>query len=89
MHVTAGSERAAQRLDTVLYELAAACRLVSEGLRPLLPDAAERIAAALGASPASCWGRGLEWGGLQPGRPVARLFPLFPRRDAREPPSAP
>jgi methionyl-tRNA synthetase len=81
----AGSDSAARRLDTVLCELAEVCRLVAEGLRPLLPDTAERIAAALGLSLTTSWNRGLEWGGLQPGQRVGRPAPLFPRRDLGAP----
>jgi methionyl-tRNA synthetase len=76
-----GDTVAARRLDAVLYDLAEACRVVAEGLRPLLPETSERIAAALGASLAPGWIRGLEWGGLQSGRPVSRPEPLFPRPD--------
>ena len=75
----AGNASAARRLDTVLYELAEACRLVAEGLRPLLPATAERIAGALGTPLAASWIRGLEWGGLRPGRPTGRPTVLFPR----------
>jgi methionyl-tRNA synthetase len=77
----AGSPSAARRLDTVLYELAEACRLVAEGLRPLLPDTAERIAGALGTSLAASWSRGLERGGVRPGRLAGRPTVLFPRSD--------
>src|SRR5262245_36984569 len=72
---------AARRLDTVLYELGEVCRLVAEGLRPLLPDAAGGIATALGVSLATSWTDGLEWGRLRPGQPVGRPGRLFPRPD--------
>ena len=65
-----GATDAARRLDAALYDLAEACRVIGQALRPLLPETAERIAAALGVPFAHCWTRGLEWGGLQPGRPV-------------------
>src|SRR5262245_38318075 len=78
---SAGSAEATGRLNTVLYELTEACRLVAEGLRPLLPDTAERIAEALGLSLATCWTEGLEWGGLRPGQPVGKSRQLFPRPD--------
>jgi methionyl-tRNA synthetase len=76
-----GDTGAARRLDAVLYDLAEACRVVAEGLRPLLPETAERIAAALGVPLATCWTRGLEWGGLRRGQLVDRPAPLFPRPD--------
>jgi methionyl-tRNA synthetase len=77
----AGSDSAARRLDAVLYELTETGRLVAEGLRPLLPDTAGRIAAALGLPLAVSWARGLEWGGARPGQPVGRPTVLFPRPD--------
>jgi methionyl-tRNA synthetase len=77
----AGDMGAARRLDTVLYELAEVCRLVAEGLRPLLPDTAERIARVLGMPLAASWTLGLEWGGARPGQRVGRPTPLFPRPD--------
>jgi methionyl-tRNA synthetase len=76
-----GDTGAARQLDMVLYDLGEACRLVAEGLRPLLPETAGRIGAALGVSLAPDWGRGLEWGGLRPGQPIGRPAPLFPRSD--------
>jgi methionyl-tRNA synthetase len=63
----------------VLHELAEICRLVAEGLRPLLPGTAQRIADALGLSPAASWTRGLEWGGVVPGQRIGRPASLFPR----------
>jgi methionyl-tRNA synthetase len=76
-----GDVGAARRLDSVLYDLAEACRVVAEGLRPLLPETANRIATMLGAPLAACWAQGLAWGGLRPGRPVERPVSLFPRPD--------
>jgi methionyl-tRNA synthetase len=74
----AGTRR---RLDTVLYELAETCRLVAEGLRPLLPETAGRIAAALGLALETSWAHGLGWGGAWSRRPVASIL-LFPRPGA-------
>lgn len=77
----AGHADASRRLDTVLYELAEVCRLIAEGLRPLLPDTAGRIASTLGLPLATSWTRGFEWGGLRPGQPIGRPVRLFPRPD--------
>jgi methionyl-tRNA synthetase len=77
----AGRAAPARRLSTALYELAEVCRLVAEALRPLLPETAERIAAALGVTLDASWARGLAWGRLRPGQPVGRPTPLFPRPD--------
>jgi methionyl-tRNA synthetase len=77
----AGDADAARRLDAALYDLAEACRVVAESLRPLLPGTAERIAATLGVPFADDWSRGLEWGGIESGRAVGQGRPLFPRAD--------
>src|SRR5262249_31176189 len=77
----AGSAEASRRLNAVLYELTEVCRLVAEGLRPFLPDTAERIATALNMSLATSWTDGLGWGGVRPGRPAVRPAPLFLRPD--------
>lgn len=76
-----GDSRASQQLDSLLYGLAEALRLVAEALRPLLPDTAERIAAQLGADQRHDWRARLRWGGLRPGTEVRRAEMLFPRLD--------
>ncbi len=75
----AGDSSATRRLDTTLYELTEACRLVAEALRPLLPETAGRMAAALGVALAPSWERGLEWGGVRPGHSIGGSISLFPR----------
>jgi methionyl-tRNA synthetase len=74
-----GDAASARRLDATLWELAEALRIVAEALRPLLPDAATRMAAQLGVTPAARWTDALRWGGLHPGTRVAAPAPLFPR----------
>jgi methionyl-tRNA synthetase len=75
----AGDAGAARRLDTTLYELTETCRLIAEALRPLLPETAGRIAAALGLALEPSWKRGLEWGGVRPRHAVGGPIRLFPR----------
>ena len=67
-------------LDATLWELTEALRVVGEALRPLLPQAAERIAVQLGLTPASRWSDALRWGGLPAGTRSAAPQALFPRR---------
>jgi len=76
-----GDAASARRLDATLWELAEALRIVAEALRPLLPDAAARMAAQLGVTPAARWTDALRWGGLRPGTRAAAPTPLFPRRE--------
>jgi len=70
------------RLDTVLYHLVEALRICSVQFAPLLPDAAERIARAVGAgSPDGT----VRFGVTPPGRRVRTGDPLFPRKRLARP----
>jgi methionyl-tRNA synthetase len=75
-----GNGHAGRRLDTTLWELTEALRVVAEALRPLLPDAAKRIATQLGLPLAPDWSQALRWGALPAGTRVAAPQALFPRR---------
>jgi methionyl-tRNA synthetase len=75
----AADPAATDRLDAVLANLAEACRIIAEALRPFLPATAERIAAGLGTSLGDDWLVGLTWGQTLNGRTVARPQPIFPR----------
>jgi len=75
-----GDEAAGDRLDTTLYTLAEALRLLSYHLAPFLPSTSERIAAQLGiAAEAGAPSEAAAWGGLTPGVRVAAPQPIFPR----------
>lgn len=79
----AGDEAAAQALDTTLYTLAEALRLVAEALRPFLPRTAARMAEQLGIElAASGWVDALSWGRLAPGTRTGKPQPIFPRLEA-------
>ena len=77
-----GDVEAGRRLDATLWELTEILRVVAEALRPLLPQAAERIALQLGLTPASSWRDALRWGGVPAGTRAAAPQALFPRRQA-------
>jgi methionyl-tRNA synthetase len=77
-----GDVEAGRRLDATLWELTEILRVVAEALRPLLPQAAERIALQLGLTPASSWRDALHWGGMPAGTRAAAPQALFPRRQA-------
>jgi methionyl-tRNA synthetase len=81
----AGDEAARLRLDTALYTLAEAARLIGALLEPLLPDTSRRIREQLGddSEPVGLWEERLEYGKLEAGRRVDKATPLFPRLDAR------
>jgi methionyl-tRNA synthetase len=66
------------RLDTVLYTLAEAERLIAIGLSAFLPTTSERMLAQLGTTASET-----TWGGLVPGtRVTPQPEPLFPRIEA-------
>jgi methionyl-tRNA synthetase len=69
----------AARLDTTLWSLAEAVRVVGEALRPFLPATAEAVLGQLGDRPRGDWLAGLAWGGLAAGTRVGPARALFPR----------
>jgi methionyl-tRNA synthetase len=76
-------ESQAERLDTVLYGLAEGLRVVSVLLLPFIPEAAEKLLAALGASDLTL--EGARFGSQGGGATLGELGQLFPRV---EPPEA-
>ena len=77
----------AERLNTVLYFLAESLRLVALVLRPVMPDAARKMAAALGMEQImteSVLERDGLWGGVAPGLKVQKGPQLFPRLDKKK-----
>lgn len=75
----------AARLDTVLYSLVEACRVLAVLLWPVIPGTATRIYAQLGLAGAPDQWTASAWGGLSEGHEVGEPEPLFPRRDAPKP----
>jgi methionyl-tRNA synthetase len=77
----AGDSEASDKLDTALYHLAETLRLVGEAVRPFLPDTAERIVSALGATGRDRgWLESLEWGAGGSGQAIAPAGKLlFPK----------
>ena len=77
----------AGRLHTVLYHLAEGLRLIALVLRPVMPQAAEKMATALGmademrTATLETAGR---WGGMVAGTAVDRGPQLFPRLDKKK-----
>jgi len=79
----AKEEGKTERLSRMLYASAEGTRIAAAALAPVLPTAAPRALAALGANP----GDGpntLAWGGLPAGRPLSAAEPLFPRVDPKK-----
>jgi methionyl-tRNA synthetase len=72
----------AQRLDTVLYNLAEALRLTAVLIAPVMPTAAKRMWEQIGAPGAPSdppFADQTKWGGLQPGTIMNKGGALFPR----------
>ncbi len=80
-----GDAEADTRLDSVLYNLAEALRLLAVHLTPFLPATATALAAQLGLNdaPALPYAAATRWGGLPPGTTVGPAQPLFPRLEAK------
>jgi len=76
-----GDESSAQRLDTVLYNLAEAVRLLAVYLAPFLPATAVGMLAQLGQDVAvlDLYEENRKWGLTPPGTRVGTPTPLFPR----------
>ncbi len=73
-----------KRLDTVLYFLAESLRLIALVVRPVMPRAADKMAAALGLKEAmvtATLATAGRWGVLEPGTGVTKGPQLFPRLD--------
>jgi methionyl-tRNA synthetase len=72
------------RLDTVLYNLAESCRLISIPLTPFIPATAEKIQTQLGLSGKQFSLKDAEqWGALPAGTQLGELFALFPRAERK------
>jgi methionyl-tRNA synthetase len=71
-------------LDAFLYALLEEVRLVAVLVSPVIPRAAARILSMLGLEGASLGPVDLAWGRLDPGHPIGRIEPLFPRIDTRK-----
>jgi methionyl-tRNA synthetase len=68
----------ARRLDTALYTLADAVRALGVMLHPYIPDASDKILAAVGEPGETGWERAA-LGLTAPGTSVEQPPPLFPR----------
>ncbi len=79
-------ELATIRLDTVLYTLAEALRLVAELLTPFLPETAAKIAAQLGTplDTSAKWATVTRWGRLPTGTRTQPGPVLFRKREAQD-----
>jgi methionyl-tRNA synthetase len=81
----AKAEKDRPRLGTVLYQTLESLRLIALFLVAFLPSTSEKMWSHLGMEE-NLWEQNLKengkWGGLKPGKKVAKPSPLFPRLDA-------
>jgi len=68
-----------EELDAFLYRLLESVRLVAVLASPVMPRAAARILGMLGIGEREPGHDDMEWGRLEPGRPLGEVTPLFPR----------
>ena len=75
---------AGKRLDAVLYHLCEVCRVLAEGLEPVIPETARALRQKLGQplEPTTPLRDRVQWGRLEPGTPVEKGEHLFPPIDA-------
>jgi len=71
-------------LDSFLYRLLEEIRLIAVLASPVIPRAAGRICRMLGLEPRALSRTDLDWGQLEPGRPLGVIEPLFPRLEKKE-----
>ncbi len=69
----------AEDLDAILYHLAETLRILAILLTPIVPTAAEKIAAQLAIDPANLTFAHTPWGGLPDGHTLGTPTPVFPR----------
>jgi methionyl-tRNA synthetase len=72
-----------KQLEAFLYRLVEGVRVVAILVSPVMPAAARRINAMLGLGEHDPGPRDLAWGRLEPGTPLGRIEPLFPRVDKK------
>lgn len=71
------------RLGTVMYNLLEAMRLIALLVTPFMPETGAKMLTILGQNPELTDLVGQDgWGGLQPGTPIQKADPLFPRIEA-------
>ena len=83
----AKDEAQVKRLNTVLYSLAEALRIITLVLRPIMPDATEKMAAALGLGEAlqkAILPEAGKWGGSEVGTAISSPKQLFPRIEKKK-----
>jgi methionyl-tRNA synthetase len=72
------------RVGTILYSASEALRISSVLLHPVMPERMEELWNQLGWKPSDRLGDSLIWGVLEPGLPVRKGKPLFPKLDLQQ-----
>ncbi|SHK46992.1 methionine--tRNA ligase [Paramaledivibacter caminithermalis] len=84
--ILAKNEKNKDKLDTVLYNLAEAIRIISILIQPFMDNTARKIWIQLGIDegPSTSWEASKEFGKLETGIKVHKQPPLFPRIDVKK-----
>jgi len=73
-----------ERLNSVLYTLIEGLRLISFLLRPIMPDASQKMIDLLNFKEELPWDEAVKWGQIKPGIKLQKPISLFPRRKILE-----
>ena len=73
-----------ERLNSVLYTLIEGLRLIAFFLKPIMPDASQKMIDLLNFKEELPWDEAVKWGQIKPGIKLQKPISLFPRRKILE-----
>ncbi|HDD35237.1 MAG TPA: methionine--tRNA ligase [Candidatus Desulfofervidus auxilii] len=72
-----------ERLNTVLYTIIEGMRIISFLLKPIMPDASEKMVQLLNVEDLP-WDEAIKWGKTKPGVTIKKPIVLFPRKEKKK-----
>jgi len=73
-----------ESLNSVLYTLIEGLRLIAFFLKPIMPDASQKMLDLLNFKQELSWEEAIKWGQIKPGVKLQKPIALFPRREISE-----
>ena len=73
-----------ESLNSVLYTLIEGLRLIAFFLKPIMPDASQKMLDLLNFKQELPWEEAIKWGQIKPGVKLQKPMALFPRREISE-----
>jgi len=73
-----------ESLNSVLYTLIEGLRLIAFFLKPIMPDASQKMLDLLNFKQELPWEEAIKWGQIKPGVKLQKPIALFPRREISE-----